>query len=138
MKAQIKLLIAGGRDYADYNRVKSELYGLLRNEDIDSITIISGACDSETGVLTFTRPDGKKIYGMDGLGEKYAHERGIKVDYHPANWKQYGKSAGPIRNEDMAYECTRALIAHDGKSKGTGNMIKMLVKYSKPYDTINY
>lgn len=136
VQSEIKLIVAGGRDYTDYDTAKHQIYYVLRNEDISLITIISGSCHK--GKLTFTRPDGTNVYGADGLGERYAHERGIKVQYHPANWKQYGLAAGPIRNEVMAYECTRALVFHDGKSKGTANMIKMCDKYTKQCDVVNH
>ena len=45
----------------------------------------------------------------------------------PADWKVYGKQAGPVRNRQMlnyAKEEQGALLAFwDGKSRGTKNMI---------------
>lgn len=40
-----------------------------------------------------------------------------------ANWKEFGKAAGPIRNEQMAKYGTHLLAFWDLKSKGTKNMI---------------
>lgn len=46
----------------------------------------------------------------------------------PANWNKHGNYAGPLRNKQMA-EMADALIAvWDGRSKGTGNMIKTAKK----------
>jgi hypothetical protein len=78
----------------------------------DEIVIISGAAR-----------------GADRLGEKYAKERGYKVIRVPADWNRYGKSAGYIRNKEMA-ESSDALVAFwDGKSKGTKNMIDLAKEY---------
>src|SRR5262245_15599194 len=62
--------------------------------------------------------------GADKLGERYAKDAGLKLTVVPADWKTYGKSAGPIRNRQMA-EYAQALIAlWDEESAGTRNMIE--------------
>ena len=66
--------------------------------------------------------------GVDQLGEDWAEQNEIPVKRFPANWKEHGRAAGPIRNREMA-EYAEALIAiWDGQSKGTGNMIKTAEK----------
>jgi len=61
--------------------------------------------------------------GVDKLGERYAKEHNHKLTIMNADWKQYGKVAGPIRNRQMA-EYADALIAFWlDSSKGTKNMI---------------
>ena len=62
--------------------------------------------------------------GADTFGEQYAHEHGIPVERHPADWEHLGRAAGPIRNHEMA-QCAEALIAvlYPG-SRGTENMIR--------------
>lgn len=119
----MKVIIAGGRDYNDYEMVKSvcNCCGLF---DI-STEVISGRCsDKKNGVHTFTTDDGKMVYGADGLGERYAKEYGLRVHPFEADWSKYGNSAGPIRNNKMAMEADALVAFFDGKSKGTGNMIK--------------
>jgi 3-keto-L-gulonate-6-phosphate decarboxylase len=62
--------------------------------------------------------------GVDQLGEKFAHKFDIPMKQFLADWKQYDKAAGMIRNREMA-EYSQALIAvYDGSSKGTANMIE--------------
>jgi len=62
--------------------------------------------------------------GVDQLGERYAEDHGLEVMFYPADWATHGKSAGPIRNIEMA-ESAEALIAiWDGTSKGTAHMIE--------------
>lgn len=66
--------------------------------------------------------------GVDQLGNDWARARKIPVKHFPADWRTHGKSAGPIRNRQMA-EYAEALIAvHDGKSRGTKNMIEEATK----------
>lgn len=118
-----KVIVAGGRDFTDYQLLKSKLDRILSNKK--KIQIVSGACN--TGKLTYNRPDGTAVCGADGLGEKYAAEKGHDVKYFPANWDKFGRSAGMIRNGEMAdYTGSEGgLIAFwDGKSKGTSDMIK--------------
>lgn len=121
--AGAKVIVNGGRDYSDYVRAEKEIRYFTRH--LDNVVIVSGACsDSKNGVLTFTRDDGTKVYGADGLGERYAKEHNIPVILCPANWNKNGKAAGPIRNSEMSVIGTHLLSFWDGKSTGTGDMIK--------------
>jgi len=62
--------------------------------------------------------------GPDTWGEEWAEMEGIEVIRMPANWTDHGKSAGPIRNAEMA-DIADVLIAFwDGESRGTADMIK--------------
>jgi hypothetical protein len=42
--------------------------------------------------------------GADMIAGKYANDMGFKVAPYPADWKQYGGNAGPIRNTQMLDE----------------------------------
>ena len=66
--------------------------------------------------------------GVDLMGKHWAEKRGIHVREFPANWKQYGKAAGPIRNTHMASEADALIAIWDGDSKGTKNMIELARK----------
>ena len=61
--------------------------------------------------------------GVDRLGEQWAAENNIPITRFPADWNQFGKSAGYIRNEAMAEYAEALLAIWDGVSKGTGHMI---------------
>lgn len=74
-----------------------------------------------------------KSRGVDSLGEAWARANEIPVKEMPADWAKFGKIAGPIRNSDMAKYADAAIILWDGKTKGTLNMIKNMVKLDKPY-----
>lgn len=133
----MKLIVAGGRYYTNYNFVRKTLDYFL-SKTSEPIQIISGACD--TGKHTFTRKDGTKVFGVDGLGERYAEERGYEVTPFPAQWGIYGKAAGPIRNGEMAGVATHAVLFWDGESRGTQDMYekaldrKLKTKLVKCYD----
>lgn len=65
--------------------------------------------------------------GPDTLGEWWACDNLINIKRFPvsqADWDQYGKSAGPRRNEQMAKYADALVAIHDGVSKGTQHMIR--------------
>lgn len=103
----MKLIIAGGRDFNNYELLETTLIHLLQYVDED-IEIVSGTCD-----------------GADKLGEMFAAENNHLVKRFPADWEKYGKSAGPLRNKQMAEYATHCVCFWDGQSKGTGSMIEL-------------
>ncbi|WP_457617556.1 DUF2493 domain-containing protein [Lutibacter sp.] len=103
----MKLIIAGGRNFTNYKKLCQICDQLF--QDQTNIEIVSGAY----------------YKGADELGEQYAKERGYKITYFPANWKHYGKAAGPKRNQAMANYADALIAFWDGKSKGTKNMIDL-------------
>ncbi len=61
--------------------------------------------------------------GVDRLGEVWAEQQGVPIEYFPADWGRFGRAAGPLRNQRMA-DVAEALIAiWDGESTGTKDMI---------------
>lgn len=96
----MKTIIAGGRDY----RFTEQDFRLL-----DSTTITEVVCGGATGA--------------DEYGRVWAIGNNIPVKMFPANWGAHGKSAGPIRNRQMAEYAERLIAFWDGKSRGTKNMI---------------
>ena len=110
-----RVVIAGSRDYTNYEEAKVYIDFCLSNiRKANDIIIISG-CAS----------------GADAIGEQYAEENGFKVEKYPANWEKYGRSAGPIRNKQMAEITDYVICFWDGKSKGTKSMIEFAKKYNK-------
>jgi hypothetical protein len=135
-----KVIIAGCRDFDDWERLASSCDNILSSIQ-EEIEIVSGACDDKKkGILTFTREDGSNVYGADGLGERYAKERGYKVRLFFAEWDLYGKPAGVIRNKQMAEYAVGggAICAWDGWSKGTKNMIENSEAYNLKLRVLRY
>jgi hypothetical protein len=65
--------------------------------------------------------------GADRMAGDMAEERGFLVIPFPADWKQFGRAAGPMRNEKMLNQEPDFVVAfHEDlrKSKGTRDMIQ--------------
>ena len=101
-------MIAGCRYYDNYKEAKKYIDFCISNIRKENKIIIVSGCAN----------------GADIIGERYAEENGFTVEKYPADWKKYGKSAGPIRNEEMAEICDYVICFWDGKSKGTKSMIE--------------
>ena len=117
-----KVIIAGSRGFSNYKLLKEKCNEYLREKRKEyNIIIISGGAR-----------------GADTLGEKYAQDEGFSLEVFPANWNKFGKSAGFIRNEQMA-EVADALIAFwDGKSHGTKHMIEIMKNKKLLVRVVNY
>lgn len=130
----IRIVVAGGRDFNVYDCVKitldnyisqiriTKLYKDLPFEEfIDKVEIVSGGAK-----------------GADSLGEQYALEQGLTCTVFNADWDTHGKSAGYIRNSEMAKYGTHAVIFWDGESKGSGHMIDLAKKHKVKTTIIPY
>jgi hypothetical protein len=107
----MRVIVAGSRNYPDCNREVNEM---LDAEISENDIIISGGAN-----------------GPDTAAIDYAISHGIRCHIYPAKWALHGKSAGMIRNTDMAYHGDR-LIAFYNKSPGTRNMIDRMISLGKP------
>lgn len=70
--------------------------------------------------------------GVDRSGEHWANTHKIPVKKFPADWRNLGKSAGPIRNQQMGDYADAALIIWDGVSTGSYGMYQIMKKLGKP------
>jgi len=70
--------------------------------------------------------------GADSHGKEWAQRNNISVKEFPADWDKYGKSAGFIRNKEMAEYADAAIVCWDGKSRGSVNMIEEMKRLGKP------
>ena len=117
MQKDIKIVIAGGRDFIDYKYLTQTMDAVIQNlktKQYQEITIVSGTAK-----------------GADTLGEKYALSHDLKLEQYPADWNRLGKRAGFIRNEQMAQQAKLVIVFWDGFSSGTKNMIKIAHKYDR-------
>ncbi len=106
-----RVIIAGGRDFDDYNLLKSTMDRFL-SKITSEICIVCGMAR-----------------GADLLGERYAKEKGYVVHRFPADWETFGKVAGFVRNEEMAQNADALVAFWDGDSHGTQHMIKTAKRY---------
>lgn len=110
----MKTIIAGGRDFKDYNLLKKQV-DYYREHKGNITEIVSGGAN-----------------GADTLGEHYAAEYNIPVKIFLADWNKHGRAAGPMRNKQMADYADVLIAVWDGQSKGTKNMIDQMNKLNKP------
>jgi hypothetical protein len=101
----LRLLVCGGRDYADARAVDLALTHLLQSRGID--LLIHGAAR-----------------GADTLAADWAKAHAVAVKAFPADWDASGNQAGPIRNQQMLDEGRpTACIAFPG-GRGTADMVR--------------
>ena len=107
-KKPFKLVVAGSRDFNDYNLLSTTLDEVVAELKTEyNVTIVSGTAN-----------------GADKFGEKYAEKHGLKIERHPANWGRFGRDAGPIRNAEMVKESDGVVVFWNGHSAGASNIIE--------------
>lgn len=104
-----RVLVCGGRNYADANRMYAELSAL----DI--------TCLAHGGAR-----------GADWLAHEYTTNFNLNEREFPADWEQYGKAAGPIRNQQMLDEFKPELVVAFPGGKGTAHMVAIARKAGVP------
>lgn len=101
----MRVIVCGGRDLND----RFYVY-----ESLDRFHRVHG--------VTCVIQGGAK--GADKLAYEWAADRMIMVINEPADWKQHGRAAGPMRNQKMIDDHRPdAVIAFEGGS-GTADMIR--------------
>lgn len=99
----MKLAVVGTRTFHDYLKAEA----ILREYDGKVSEIISGGAQ-----------------GADRLAEIYAKEYQIPIRIFKADWKTYGKRAGPMRNKQIVEEADEVVAFWDGTSRGTLSTIE--------------
>lgn len=108
----MRVLICGSRGWHDPAPINAILAGLdvLAEGKNEKLTVIHGAAP-----------------GADTLASRIAHRWGLEVIGEPADWDQYGKAAGPIRNQKMLDDHKPDVVyafRSVGKSNGTDDMVR--------------
>ncbi len=97
-----RVAVVGSRGVTDYALVKSA----IEESGFCPRVILSG-----------------RARGVDKLGERWARENGVSVDFFPAQWQTFGRSAGVIRNRAMIATADAVVAVWDGVSPGTKHSI---------------
>lgn len=99
----MRVLVCGGRDFADYEMLREALECLL------PISVLIHGC----------------ARGADELAGRWARRHDVRVESYPANWAKLGPAAGPFRNKQMLREGKPELVVAFPGGKGTANMVKI-------------
>lgn len=121
-KENFKVIIAGSRGFSNYKLLKETCDKYLREKKkTHNVIVISG-----------------HARGADILGEKYASDEDLDLEIYPADWKKYGKSAGFMRNEQMANIADAVIAFWNGESHGTKHMIDIAEEKGLNVKVVNY
>lgn len=130
MERDIRILVAGSRFYSNKERFDAYIHNYLnlyKGAGSKNIAFVSGMAST----------------GADDLIIGWCEANGYKWAGYPANWqpdpsnpKYTDKAAGYKRNAQMGNVATDAVIFWDFISRGTKNMIDILVR-KQIYPTIH-
>ena len=113
-----RILICGSRDWSNIDIIKCRLDKFDSNS-----TVIHGDCR-----------------GADKIAGGLAKSMGMKIEVYVADWKIYGKSAGPSRNQKMLDDGKPTIVIafHNDidNSKGTADMIARAKKLGIPTEIL--
>jgi len=98
----MRVLVCGGREFGD----RKLLHDTLDNLTIQPTIVIHGAAR-----------------GADSLAAAWAYEKGIPTWPFPADWEQFGRSAGIKRNLQMLAQGNPDLVVAFPGGRGTQHMV---------------
>lgn len=113
----MKLAICGSRSHMVSLIV---IDNLIKQHNLNPVEIISGGAT-----------------GIDESADHYADSKEIVFTEYKANWKKFGKAAGPFRNEEIADNADMLLLIWNGKSPGSANVKKCFEIRNKPVISID-
>lgn len=110
----MRVLVCGARDYTD----RARMYYVL---------------DKLHKLHTFTLLIHGGAKGADTLAGEWARTHNVPVKVFHADWKKFGRAAGPIRNKQMLVKGQPDLVVAFpktilAKSRGTKNMVMQAMK----------
>lgn len=97
----MKVIVCGGRNLQPYKEITDWIEDNLKK--LKATEVVSGMSK-----------------GADIIGVHVSESLGIPVKRFPADWKRYGKSAGYLRNNQMAIYSDACLVLPGGR--GTADM----------------
>jgi hypothetical protein len=109
----MRILVCGGRDYADARSLNATLDTLHAERPVTEL--IHGAAR-----------------GADRLAAAWAETRRIPALAFPADWERHGKSAGFLRNADMLRQGRPGVVLAFPGGRGTAHMVKLARKAGVP------
>lgn len=104
-----RVLVCGGRDYNDWERVSAVLNKL----------------DAEMGIGVIIEGGAR---GADKAARNWAYQGNIPTETYNAEWEAHGTFAGPMRNKRMLEEGQPDLVIAFPGGAGTRNMIRQARK----------
>lgn len=116
----MRILVCGGRNF-------------MNQELVDRILFEVTQLDNQYTMGTIIHGNAR---GADTFGALWGYRMGWKVEPYGAEWRKYGKAAGPIRNKQMLDEGKPDLVIAFPGGKGTANMVQLAHKAGVPVRVI--
>lgn len=118
----IRVLVCGGRDYADRDTLFGTLHGIAQRHN--GVRVIQGGAP-----------------GADMLAREWCRIHGHSYEHFPADWKKHDRAAGPIRNAQMLAEGRPDVVvafprANGEWGSGTLNMIGLAEAAGVPVERV--
>jgi len=120
----LHILVTGSRDWPYPNVITEALNCIRGNYNVSDgkITLIHGDCPT----------------GADYQANGIAEQLGFRVIKFPANWKLFGKAAGPIRNGEMVATTLQAekkicLAFIHNASRGASGTLELIRNVALPW-----
>lgn len=111
------MLVCGSRDWQEADAIRTRLRGLVVEHG--RFLVIHGDCKT----------------GADAFADHAALMLGLDSDRYPADWKAYGRKAGPIRNLAMLDAGPDLVVAFQRNgSRGTQHTIDEARKRGIPVE----
>lgn len=123
----MRILVTGSRDWNQGWRIERALINATKGpRRYEEHVLVSGAC----------------AQGADRLAECYAEDFGWQIEKHPADWKAFGRGAGPRRNAEMValgadvclaflMDCTQPNCWKGSKPHGTHGTTDCIMRAEK-------
>lgn len=119
-----RVLITGSRSWDDISYIRRVFQEIASQNE--HVTLVSGACPT----------------GADRLGEIVAAELGWDVELHLADWSQYGKRAGFVRNAvmvDTEPDMVVGFVRNNSKGASmTANLAKKKGLWTVTHNWVDY
>ena len=103
----MRVLVCGGRNYGDIQKLYEVLDAIRNRAPHDAMVVIQGGAT-----------------GADYLARQWAMDRCVPYENYPADWKKYGRSAGPLRNDRMIAVGRPDLVVAFPGGRGTADMVR--------------
>lgn len=126
-----KLIALSVRRYAEWMHRLYDSCVFEEGDDREPYLMYNGAV-SRIHLYTVTKIVYGGALGPDHLGKIIATDFGKPITTFLPDWGAHGKSAGFVRNAEMADYGDALYLVWDGKSAGSGNMKAEMEKRKKP------
>lgn len=112
----MRVLVCGGRKFQDHKKVWDVLNKMHTDTPNQPIScIITG-----------------DAAGADSFAKDWAYINNVDCVVYEAEWKIYGRSAGPVRNRRMLHEGEPDIVIAFPGGKGTRDMIRVAASRGIP------